>query len=78
MKHKEQPPFECAGITKPWEPISEEMQTGLDLAAYICRMYGTGEPFAEAILSRGEQIRGMWWMEYERRLADENDPNLQT
>lgn len=66
---KEQPSYGLGGITKPWDPVSEEMQRGLELAAYICRMYGDGEAFAEAILSRGEQIRGRWWMEHEKRQA---------
>ena len=64
--YKEQPSYGQDGITKPWEPISEEMQKGLELAAYICNMYGEGDSFAEAILSKGEQIRGMWWMEKEK------------
>lgn len=63
--HKSQPSYGQDGITKPWEPISEEMQKGLELAAYICRMYGEGEVWADIILSKGEQIRGMWWMEKE-------------
>ena len=65
MKHKVQPYYGQDGITKPWEPLSEEMQRGLQLAAYICRMYGSGEEFAQAILSKGEQVRAMWWMEKE-------------
>ena len=64
-EHKAQPRYAQDGITKPWEPISNEMKKGLELAAYICNMYGDGEPFAEAILTKGEQIRGMWWMEKE-------------
>lgn len=60
--YKQQPSYGQDGIIEPWKPISAEMQKGLELAAYICRMYGDGEPFAEAILSRSEQIRGMWWM----------------
>ena len=62
MQHKPQPSYGQDGNFKPWEPISNEMRKGLELAAYICRMYGEGEPFAEAILHRGEQIRGMWHM----------------
>lgn len=69
--HKEQPSYGLGGITKPWEPISDEMQKGLELAAYICRMYGNGESFAEAILSKGEQTRGMWWMEYDEKIKTE-------
>lgn len=73
MLHKEQPSYELDGITQPWEPVSEEMQKGLELAAYICRMYVDGAPWAEVILSGAEQIRGRWWMEYERKQAlDEN------
>lgn len=68
--HKTQPSYGLDGITEPWEPISAEMQKGLDLAAYICRMYGAGEVWAEAILCRGEQIRGRWWMEYEQRATE--------
>jgi hypothetical protein len=80
MKHKQQPSYGQDGITRPWEPISEEMQKGLELAAYICRMFGEGEIWAEGILCKGEQIRAMWWMEYERKngsLDDgSNDSNL--
>lgn len=65
-EHKAQPSYMQDGITKPWGPISDEMKKGLELAAYICNMYGEGAPFAEAILCKGEQIRGMWWMEKEK------------
>lgn len=65
--HREQPSYGLGGITEPWEPMSEDMKKGLELAAYICRMYGQGEPFAEAILCHGEQVRGRWWMAYEKQ-----------
>ena len=66
--HFPQPSYGQDGITEPWEPISEEMQKGLELAAYICRMYKDGEQWADAILSPGEQIRGRWWMECKDKL----------
>jgi hypothetical protein len=65
--HKSQPSYAQDGIAHPWEPISDEMQKGLALAAYICRMYGEGDVWAETIESRGEQIRGMWWMAHEAK-----------
>ena len=64
MTHKEQPRYYL------YEPISDEMQKGLELAAAICRMYGEGEIWASVILCRGEQIRASWWMEYEKRSQD--------
>jgi hypothetical protein len=66
VKYKEQPSYGQNGITVPWEPMSLEMIKGLELAAYICRMYGEGGAWAEIILSGGEQTRGRWWMEYEK------------
>jgi hypothetical protein len=67
MAHKQQPSYGLGGITTPWNPVSEEMKKGLELAAYICRMYGEGEVWAETILSYGEQVRGRWWMEKEQK-----------
>ena len=67
--HKEIPAFEQGDIKEPWQPISDEMQKGLELAAYICNMYTDGDPWSEVILSKSEQIRGRWWMEHERRAA---------
>lgn len=68
--HRSQPSYGQYGITEPWQPISEEMQKGLELAAYICRMFGEGGIWSETILCHGEQVRGRWWMEYERRNED--------
>lgn len=65
--HKAQPSYGQEGITIPWKPISDEMRKGLELAAYICRMYTNGDVWAEAIESHGEQVRGRWWMEKEKR-----------
>lgn len=65
--HLPQPIYGEQGITEPWEPMSDKMVKGLELAAYICRMYTDGEAWAEIILSHGEQVRGRWWMAYERR-----------
>lgn len=65
--HKPQPSYGQEGITTPWEPISDEMRKGIELAAYICRMYTAGDVWAEAIESHGEQVRGRWFMEYEKR-----------
>lgn len=65
--HREHPSYGKEGITSPWEPLSAEMQEGLELAAYICSMYIDGDQWAESILSKGEQIRARWWMEYESR-----------
>jgi hypothetical protein len=69
VDHKAQPSYGYGqdDITEPWEPLSEEMKSGLELAAYICRMYGEGEVWADTILCHGEQVRGRWWMEYERQ-----------
>ena len=69
MIHKAQPCLNQNGITEPWQPMSTEMLKGLKLAAYICRMYGDGAVWAETIESHGEQVRGRWWMEAERRAA---------
>jgi hypothetical protein len=65
--HKKQPSFGQDGITTPWDELSPEVQKGLQLAAYIVRMYGDGELWADVILSRGEQERARWWMEHESR-----------
>ena len=62
--HKAQPAYDGSPA---WDPISEEMQKGLELAAYICGMYGDGDVWAETILNPGEQVRGRWWMEAERQ-----------
>ncbi len=70
-RHKEQPSYGQDGITEPWEPMSDDMVKGLELAAYICQMYGEGDIFAEAILCHGEQVRGRWWMEVERRQKEQ-------
>ena len=48
-----------------WDPPSAEMQKGLELAAYICRMYRDGDRWAEAILSRAEQVRARFHMAME-------------
>ena len=69
VEHKEQPSYGQDGILSPWEPLSDEMKKGLELAAYICRMYGDGERWAEGILSHGEQVRARWWMEHEAKEA---------
>ena len=71
IMHKAHPAFEQHGITTPWKPLPDEVKRGLQLAAYICRMYGAGETWAEVILDEGEQIRGLWWMEYEKLVAEE-------
>ncbi len=68
-QHKEQPSYGMGGIISPWEPMSDEMKKGLELAAYICRMYGEGERWAEVILLPGEQVRGRWWMAYDAKEA---------
>jgi hypothetical protein len=67
--YKEQPSFGRDGIFSPWDPMSEEMKKGLELAAYICRMHGNGDSFAEAILSHSEQVRARWWMEKEKQFG---------
>lgn len=59
---RNQPSYGQDGLEEPWKPHSDEFQKGLNLAAYICRMYCDGEIWAETILSKGEQIRGKWWM----------------
>ena len=69
-EHKRAPPYGEGGITSAWEPLSDEMMNGIKLAAFICRMYGEGERWAEVILSHGEQVRGLWWMEHERLEAE--------
>lgn len=66
-EHKAQPSYGQDGITSPWEPLPDEVKIGLELAAYICRMYGDGERWAEIILSHGEQVRARWWMGHERK-----------
>lgn len=68
--HKAHPSYGLGGITSPWKPISDEMMKGVQLAAYICRMYGDGDIWSETILSGGEQVRALWWMEYEKRIND--------
>ena len=65
--HKCQPSYGQDGITEPWQPMSDEMKAGLELAAYICRMYSQGEAWSDSIMCHGEQVRGRWWMEHERR-----------
>lgn len=62
MEHKAQPYYRQDGITEPWEPLSEDMRKGLELAAYICRMYRDGGIWADTILSPGEQVRGRFHM----------------
>jgi hypothetical protein len=75
--HRKQPHYGQDGITSPWEPLSDEMMRGIELAAYICRMYGGGETWAQAILCHGERVRARWWMEFEERArsacADEEE-----
>ena len=70
LVHKAQPAYGQYGITSPWDPLSDDMMKGVQLAAYICRMYGEGERWAEVILSHGEQVRGRWWMEYEKLVEE--------
>jgi hypothetical protein len=65
--YKEQPSYGKDGITSPWNPMSKGMQKGLELAAYICRMYGDGDQWADMILNYGEQVRARWWMEKEKK-----------
>ncbi len=66
-EHKPQPSYGQNGITSPWGELSPDTKKGLEIAAYICRMYGEGETFAKAILCRGEQISALWHMENERQ-----------
>ena len=54
--HKAQPAYDSTSSA--WDPISDDMQKGLELAAYICWMYDDGDVWAEVILSHGEQVRG--------------------
>jgi hypothetical protein len=42
--------------------LTKEQKEGIAIAAYICRMYGEGEVWAEAIESYGEQQRARHWM----------------
>lgn len=42
--------------------LTDEQCEGLKIAAFICRMYGQGDAFAEAIESHGEQQRARYWM----------------
>lgn len=51
------------GKPEAWDELSAEMQRGLELAAAICLMYGDGERWADAILSRAEQIRAKFYAE---------------
>jgi hypothetical protein len=48
------------------EPLTPAQLEGIAIAAYICRMYGTGGRFAEAIESHGEQQRARYWMKREK------------
>lgn len=51
-------------VIKSTEPVvlTPDMIKGLELAAYICRMYADGNRWAEAILSKGDQDRALFWM----------------
>lgn len=49
------------GKPETWDEPSPEMQRGLELAAAICLLYGDGQRWADAILSRGEQIRARFY-----------------
>lgn len=65
--HKEQPSLydinKIGGIPE----LTKEQKEGIEIAAYICRMYSAGEIFAEAIESHGEQIRALYWMKVENK-----------
>ena len=58
-EHKAQPSADLLVNLKPLNP--GELQ-GIKIAAYICRMYGDGGRWAEAIESYGEQQRARYWM----------------
>lgn len=63
--HKELPAIYQDGIVL--EPLSDDMKKGLELAAFICRMYGDGKVWAETILHYGEQQRARWWIVKQQR-----------
>ncbi len=60
------------GYRKAWNKLPKKTQEGLELAADICRMYGDGERWADAILSKGEQIRAQF---YNRRPSNAMENN---
>lgn len=66
MLHKAQPSmFDIANVGG-IDELTAEQKEGLAIAAYICRMYGAGETWAETIESRGEQTRALYWMKKEK------------
>lgn len=63
--HKPQPSMADIETINGLPPLTKEQKEGIAIAAYICRMYGNGNIWAETIETHGEQQRARYWMKKE-------------